>query len=84
MISLEPFQVVLGVLVGGRWDSSCAAGEPTGALWPPCPLSQDSKVRCSRAVGTGPLWVAEQYTRLFSRPFFFLSVCFPVFTHKDL
>lgn len=39
MIALEPLQVMLGVQDGasGRWDSLCAAGQPTGATWPPCP-----------------------------------------------
>ena len=55
----------------------------------PAPACRTARCYCSRAVGTGPLRMADssirqEYARPFSGPFSFLSVCFPVVTHKDL
>lgn len=49
---------------------------------PHCPCLQDSKVLLQPSCGHG---MAEQeHAWPFSNPFSFLSMCFPVVTHKDM
>lgn len=60
--------------------------EPPGH---PAPASRMTRCCCSRGLSTGPLWkadssISQEYAWPFSGPFSFLSVFFPVVTHKDL